>query len=357
MAEKIRMGVVGTSWWADMHHLPYLKSHPQAEIAAICGRNRERAETIAGKYEIPAVFTDYQEMIGKGDLHGLIASVPDDIHYDVVMAALDAGLHVICEKPMARNTAQAQEMLDKAMEKGVKHMTYFTWRWQPHYRYVKQLIDDGFLGTCYHCHIQWFMGAARNPAYAWRFDRQHGSGILGDLGSHAVDFARFYISEIVGVNANLQTFADRNPAPSGKLIPADDSAMLMLDFESGAQGMIHVSAVSHIGNRAWDQRILLHGEAGTIEVSSAMAGTIIAAARDGEKEFKTLEVPDSFWEGANRKNPFSVFTRQSVGARLFIDSIIDDQPITPGFEDGVAVQKVLDAALASQEQGIRIEIP
>ena len=125
MTEQVRVGVVGTSWWADMHHLPYLKSHPQAQIAAICGRNKDRAEKIAGKYEIPTVYTDYREMIEKGELQALIASVPDDIHYPVVMAALDAGLHVICEKPMAMNVVQAQEMTDRALEKKVKHMTYF----------------------------------------------------------------------------------------------------------------------------------------------------------------------------------------------------------------------------------------
>lgn len=354
MREQLRVGVVGTSWWADMHHLPYLKSHPQAQIAAICGRNKERAEKIAGKYEIPVVYTNYREMIEKGDLQALIASVPDDIHHTVVMAALDAGLHVICEKPMAMNVAQAQEMTDRALEKKVKHMTYFTWRWLPHYRYIKSLIDDGYIGRCYHCHIQWFTGAVRNRAYAWRFDRNHGSGVLGDLGSHATDFARLLVGEVAGVSANLSTHIALNSSPEGTIDPADDSAMLMLDFESGAQGLIHVSAVSHIGNRVWDQRMLLHGDAGSIEVSSTIAGTTISGSKEGEKEFQPLPIPDRYWENADKKNPFSVFTTQSVGARLFIDSILEDKDVSPGFEDGLVVQKVLDAARASHEQGVRI---
>ncbi|MCP4622411.1 MAG: Gfo/Idh/MocA family oxidoreductase [bacterium] len=356
MTETIRIGVVGTSWWADMHHLPYLKSHPGAEVAAVCGRNRDRAEAIAGKFQISGIFTDYREMIEKGDLQALVVAAPDNVHYDAVMAALDAGLHVVCEKPMAKSVAQAGEMYAKAAEKGVKNMTYFTWRFLPHFRYVKRLVDDGFLGNCYHSHFQWFQGAGRGPGYHWHFDRERGSGVLGDLGSHMLDFARWLVGDIAAVGANLKTFIDRQPPESGRLIPADDSAMLLLDFESGAQGTVHVSAVSHIGGRMWDQRMLLHGEAGSIEVTSTIAGTAISVAKDGDREFKSMEVPDEFWDKADKANPFSVFTSQSVGARLFVDSIIEDRPITPGFKEGLEVQKVLDAAVASNEQGAKIKI-
>src|SRR5262245_49187467 len=119
MGEKVRVGVVGTSWYADWMHLPNLKSHPHAEVAAICGRNPERAAEMAGKYAIPSVFTDYREMIEKGRLDAVVVSTPDDLHYPVTMAALEAGLHVLCEKPMALNAEQAREMEEKAKAAGV----------------------------------------------------------------------------------------------------------------------------------------------------------------------------------------------------------------------------------------------
>jgi len=356
MKDNIRVGVVGTSWWADSHHLPHLKSHPRAEITAICGRNRDRAQKVAEKFGIPTVYTDYNDMIEKGNLQALVASVPDNIHYDVVMAALDAGLHVICEKPMAENATQAEEMYNKAVEKKVKHMTYFTLRWMPHYRYIKHLIDEGFLGKVYHCHFQWFSGLALNPGYQWRFDQQKGSGILGDLGSHMLDFALWSVGDINAVSTNLSTFVDREAPVGGQIIPANDSAIMMLDFESGAQGMIHVSAVTQIGRRLWDQRMLFHGEAGSIEISSTAAGPVIYAAKKGESDFKTMEVPDDFWKSTKKGNPASVFTSQSVGDRLFIDSIIEDKTISPGFEDGLKVQKILDAAKKSSQEAARILI-
>ena len=148
MPEKVRVGIVGTSWWADLMHLPSLKSHPQAELVAICGRNREHTEEMAKKYGIPVVFTDYREMIEKVDLQALVIAAPDDQHYPIAMNALDAGLHVVCEKPIALNSKRARDMCEKAEAAGVKHMIYFTGRWMTHYRYLKQLIDEGYIGRC-----------------------------------------------------------------------------------------------------------------------------------------------------------------------------------------------------------------
>ena len=99
MPGEVRVGVIGTSWWADDMHLPSIKSHPQARLAAICGRNRERAEEMAAKYDIPLVYTDYREMIAKGGLDAAVISTPDDLHYPITMAALDAGLPP-CTQPM-----------------------------------------------------------------------------------------------------------------------------------------------------------------------------------------------------------------------------------------------------------------
>jgi predicted dehydrogenase len=98
MAEPVRVGVVGTSWFADGFHLPNLARHPRAAITAICGRNRERADELAKKYSIEHVFTDYQAMIASGKLDALVVVTPDASHYPITMAALDAGLRVLCER-------------------------------------------------------------------------------------------------------------------------------------------------------------------------------------------------------------------------------------------------------------------
>lgn len=135
MADKVRVGIVRTSWWAKLMYLPSLQSHPGAEIVAICGRDRGRTEALAQTYGIPPVFTDYGEAIERGNLQALIISTPDDLLRPIALRALEADLHVLCEKPLANSAYQAKVMWEKAEAAGVKHMVLFTWRWMPHFAY------------------------------------------------------------------------------------------------------------------------------------------------------------------------------------------------------------------------------
>ncbi|HZO88730.1 MAG TPA: Gfo/Idh/MocA family oxidoreductase [Chthonomonadaceae bacterium] len=351
MSARVRVGVVGTSWYADWMHLPSLKSRPEAEIAALCGRNRERAAALAAKYSIPRIFSNYQEMIGQADLDALVVAAPDDLHYPITMQALEAGLHVLCEKPLALTVAQAGEMARKAEASGVRNMVFFTSRWLPTHRYLKELVAEGFIGRCFHCSIQHFMGYGRSGQYNWRFDSARAHGVLGDLGSHAIDLARWYVGDIARVSAHLTTHVER-PGPDGSgQAAASDSVLLALEFVNGAQGIIHVSVVAHVGEREIQQRIELHGEGGTLEAGPALKGMEIRGVRQGEVAFQPLPVPDRLWEGADRSDPFSVFTTQPVGDRYFIEAIRKGQPVAPDFTDGLKVQEVMAAAIESHQNG------
>jgi len=356
VSDTVRVGVVGTSWYADLMHLPNLKSHPRAELSAICGRSRNRTEEIATKFAIPHVFTDYRDMIAQGGLQALVVATPDDMHYPITMDALDAGLHVLCEKPLAPTVAQARAMYEKAESVGVKHMTFFTYRWIPVHRYVRQLLDQGYLGRCFHCHIRYLGGYGRTGQYAWRFDRQRSNGILGDLGSHMIDLAHWYVGDIAKVCGHLATFIDRPGTNGQRLDPANDAALLAIQFVNGAQGMIQVSAVAHVGERDQEQHIVLHGEEGTLEVAFTFTGAEIRGARHDEEHFRILPVPDELWGEVDRTNPFldqlfEPFVKQSIGTRLFIDAIAEDRPVTPNFYDGFRVQAVIDAAIESHQSG------
>jgi hypothetical protein len=158
MAPVIRFGVIGTSWWADLTHLPMLKADPRVALNALCGRNRERADEMARKYGFERVNTDYRDMIDRGDLDAIVISAPDDQHYQMVMDALEAGLHVVCEKPLALNAADAKAMYEKAEQKGLRHMAFFTWRWMPQYRYARELVEDGAIGRLYHAAFRFSLG-------------------------------------------------------------------------------------------------------------------------------------------------------------------------------------------------------
>ena len=361
MAAKVRVGIIGTSWWTDLMFLPSFRSHPLADVTAICGRNRERADEMANKYKIPNVFTDYRKLIENGNLDAVLVAAPDDLHYQMTMAALNADLHVLCEKPMALNTQQAQEMYENAEAQRVKHMIFFTNRWHPHFRYLKQLVDDGYIGRCYHADFYFLGDYALQPVYLWRFDGLRANGVVGDLGSHMIDLARWYVGDIVKVSAQLGTFVERPGVDNTPLNPANDTASVNLQFDNGAQGMIRVSAVTNRGDRGMDIGVRLCGDSGTIEVdhisSGPEAGVKFRGVRHGEEQFRDLEIPDAFYENINKGGEmFDVFIKQSAGPRLFVEAIVEDRPITPNFYDGLKVQEVIDSALESNRKGCWVNL-
>jgi predicted dehydrogenase len=177
-----------------------------------------------------------------------------------------------------------------------------------------------------------------------------------------IDLARWTTGEITGVCARLHAFVERPGPEGGTSEPANDSAMLLLQFEKGAQGAIHVSAVAYTADRFQEQHIVLHGAAGTLEADHSFQGSDwarmaiktpcqVRGAREGDPRFEVLPLPDRMWENADPEDSGSVFTGQSAGARAFVDAIVAGRPMKPDFEDGVKVQQVIDAALRSHREG------
>ncbi|NYT16253.1 MAG: Gfo/Idh/MocA family oxidoreductase [Methanomassiliicoccales archaeon] len=350
MVEKLRVGVVGASWYSDLRHLPALKSHPKAETVAICDILQDRAEGMAKKFDIPFVSTDYREVIEKGDLDALFVVTPDNTHHAITMAALEAGLHVMCEKPLAHNAGQAREMYEKAEALGIKHMTFFSFRWPPHYRYLKELIDEGYVGRCFDCHITLFTDSGRGGRYSWRYDSNQGNGMLSEYGAHMIDQARWLIGDIAKVNAHLRMFLDRPGLDGGKLDPTNDSVLMAIEFENGAQGSMQLSSLACLGASGWDQCIDIHGESGTLKARATKTSAEILGIRDKETEFRLLHVPDSLLEGVDVKNPFDIRS-QFAGVYLFVENVLEDMTITPSFHDGLKAQEVIDAAKKSDKTG------
>ena len=360
MTDRIRIGLIGTSGYAKLM-LHTLVNHADAEFAAICGRTRSRATELAAEYQIEQLFTDYHDMIKHGRLDGIMVAAPDDLHFEMTMAALDAGLHVLCEKPMATNIEQAQQMLEAAEQAGVKHMIEFSWRWMPHYQYLHQLVADGFVGRGYHCHYRFLSNSARHRDYAWRIDPRRSLGVLGDLGSHMVDLALWISGDIRSVSANLAAFSAWTDTAGQPFTGANESALLAVEFADGAQGMIHVSTVAHLAARRREQFVTLHGEGGSLEVEwrvfgGAEKGLALRGCRQNDEDFQVLPIPDKYLQGVEVGEVIQVFRQHLVGPRLFVDAIRHDYQPTPSFAQGLKVQQVLEAALVSHLTGQRVPI-
>ena len=362
MPKKIRVGLIGTSAWAADFHLPALESHDQALMVAVCGRDLHRARALAEKHGVQQVFTDYQVMIDRAGLDAVAVVTPENLHHPMVMAALRAGLHVLCEKPMACSAVESEEMLAAAERAGVKHMVQFTNRGLPHYRYVKSLLDNGYVGRPYHGYFFWPTGWGPSQevnSYHWAADARRANGAVSVLGAHMIDVARWYLGEVVRVSGSLRTFVERSGPDGEPMKNANDSACVLLDFASGAHAVLHVGLpnIAGAGLPHTGQTVIISGDDGTLETrcdpwtgSSPPVSDIVGLRRAGSP-VENLTIPDDYWAGAARDQAFAVFRRQSIGPRLFLDAIAHDLEISPSFYDGHQVQRIIEGAVESDLSG------
>lgn len=350
MSRQLNIGIIGTSDWTDFAYLDVFQNYNRANIVAICGRNHKRAGFMAQKYNIPEVYSDYQQMIDQADIDAVVVSTPDDTHYEMVMAALDARKHILCEKPTALNAKHALEMYQKAESVGVKHMVMYTWYWLPNMQKLKQLIDEGYTGTIYNGYFQWLADGWRNNNYAWRFDADRSNGILGDLGSHLLHMAIWLLGDVIAVTARLSNYIQHEGANGGQINPANDTVSCILEFTNGAQIQIFVTGVALNVKDGNQITVRLHGENGTIQTDFNPAYDMLLNTT-GQQADGEIEVIHS------QKLDLETYYRdEPIGVRYFTDCVLDDKPIIPSLYDGYKVQQLIDAILLSHKSGKRVII-
>ena len=362
MTKPVSIGIIGTSWWADAMYMPPLHSYERVNVVAACGRNPDRLADFAERWSIPHTFTDYNALIESGLCEAIIVATGNETHYPITIKALNHALHVLCEKPLGLTYAEAAEMRDLAADRQLITLTPFTYRNMPTTRYIKHLIDSGYLGQPYHLHLRYYAGYGRDGSdYNWRFDTSKaGSGALGDIASHFIYLAEWFYGPIEAVSCHLAYLIDR-PAvdPEGNAYePGDDAALLTLRFANGAQGMIHATTLAYEEN-TFDQmhEMDFHGSAGTLrQVIDWNQTQRITGTQVGQgPSTQVIEVPDDFWGSARRdqvqhtyKDTFRVEGRM---VRDFVDAVAEGRPAVPDFAAGARVQHILDKALESHKSG------
>jgi predicted dehydrogenase len=273
----------------------------------------------------------------------------------MVMAAIDAGLHILCEKPLAGNGAHAFQMLERATAAGIKHMVLYTWRWQPHWRYVKRLLDTGYVGRCHYAEFKFLGSFALDPGYKWRFDGRRANGVTGDLGSHMIDFAQWYLGDVAAVRADLLNVSDQSASAGPDAVMANDVGFVSLAHINGTRTQITASAVNLLGDEGVRVTAAFYGDEGSLEIDhpyfGVRGGPKIRGVRKGETTIAELPVPAEFFsDGVAPTELFDPYVKQSAGPRLFVDAIAQNQAIECDFSVGLRVQSVVDAALRSSDQ-------
>jgi len=352
MSDKVlRLGLVGAGNNAAHHHLPAYRTIPGVEVAACCATTLERAEAGARRMEIPHAYSDVTRMIREAALDAVCICSTNDAHYRNTLDALTAGAHVLCEKPMALDSQEAQEMCAAAHAAGRVAMVAFTYRFAPAAAMAKELIVGGTLGRIFALQATYVSAYLAELAAVvekpWKLRRGQGGGVLRDLGSHLIDLTRWWLGEVRRVSATAHSVSPERVLPDGTRLTVDveDACSFSAEFESGAVGSYFVT--KYATGRGNFQRIEIYGQAGALSYCVERPGELdVCLGPDARSSgrWTTLEVPARFGQSGTVGSLEGYRLQQ---ARAFVRAIREGGNAEPSFEDGLACQRILDVVAAA----------
>jgi predicted dehydrogenase len=189
----IRVALIGTGGIAVQNHIPGIRLHPQGEVVALCDPDRGALEAASGASGITQTYSDYRDVVGRRDVDAVVIATPNHVHAPIALAAVAAGKHVLCEKPLGMDAGETERMALAAAQAGVVHMTAFTYRFVPAIRWMHRLLREGTLGTLYHARVRRLQDWG-DRALGWRQERAlAGTGELGDMLAHRIDYVHYLI--------------------------------------------------------------------------------------------------------------------------------------------------------------------
>ena len=378
-ARSLRVAMIGHAFMGAAHSQAW-RSAPRffdlplaPQMAVVCGTDPTRTKAAAERLGWAEASTDWREVVTRDDVDLVDICTPGDTHADIALAALAAGKHVLCEKPLANTVEEAEAMTaaaESAAAEGVKAMVGFTYRRVPAIALARQLVADGRLGQVRHVRAQYLQDWIADPEapLSWRLVKEKaGHGALGDIGAHIIDLTQYVTGDhIAEVSGQLETFVTERPLPathsglSGTAsqqrgqVTVDDAASFLTRFESGAMGVFE--ATRFATGRKNAIRIEVNGSAGSLAFDFEDMNLLhyYDAADDpqtaGFRRILATE-PDhpyvgSWWPPGHLLGYEHGFSHQVVD---LVTAIADDTQPSPSFADGLQVQRVLDAVAVSSE--------
>ncbi len=288
----IRTGIIGASF-AREAYLPALRTIDDVEVVAIASARLSSAQSAAAEFGIAHVYDDWRRMLGEREFELVCIATPTIFHAPMTLAALEAGAQVLCEKPMAMNTAESAEMLERAEALGALHIIGHELRFNPNRRKIRSLIESGAVGVVRHVNIHnvsasWGDPASR-PAGDWWSREEMGGGRLGASGSHMIDLLRFWLGDIGAISGQVATIAperiDRETGAPWRAT-ADDQFSFTAETRNGALCSVFVSGA---GRHGVGNQTQIFGAAGTILLADSDEKLLVAQA--GE-DFQDMSARD-----------------------------------------------------------------
>ncbi|KJQ53446.1 Gfo/Idh/MocA family protein [Microbacterium sp. SA39] len=372
-SDVLGVGLVGTSFMGRVHTQAWTLA-PRAfdlaltpRVVAVAGQNPERTAAFAARHDIARASSDWRDLLDDPHVDVIDICVPGDLHAGIAEAALAAGKHVLCEKPLSNSLAEAESMVAaarSAREHGIQSMVGYSYRFVPALAHARELVRTGRLGKIRHVRAQYLQDwiVAEDFPLVWRLDRERaGSGALGDLGAHIVDAATFVTGHrLIGVSALTETFVTERPLPaeSGALaatagtgrgpVTVDDAAVFIGRTDGGA--LATFEATRFASGRKNAMRLEVNGSLGSISFDFENPNELWFhdhTVDESEAGFRRIHVTEpshpfagAWWPAGHGLGYDHAFVHEVVE---FTRAIADRRTPDPSFEDGLAVQRVLDA--------------
>lgn len=403
-ASRLGVGMVGHAFMGAAHSQAWRTAGRffdlplEPDLAVLCGRDAGRAAEAAARWGWRESVTDWKDLLDRGDVDLVDICTPGDTHAEIAIAALEAGKHVLCEKPLANTVAEARAMADaaaRAQARGVRSTVGFNYRRVPAVALARQLVADGRIGEVRHVRGTYLQDWIVDPEFplVWRLQRDRaGSGALGDIGAHVVDLAQFVTGDLLtGVSGLTETFVRERPLPAASpsqggdtaatgsqqgdtaampearglsasggtgrgTVDVDDAALFLGRFAGG--GLASFEATRFATGRKNALRLEVNGSLGSLAFDfeamnelSFFDGTEDAATAG----FRRILVTEpghpyagSWWPPGHGLGYEHTFTHEV--ADLVRDLAAGTDPV-PSFADGLQVQLVLDAVERSAARG------
>lgn len=359
--DKIGVALVGTGFGQHIH-LPGFQHHHQTEVVAIYNRNLEKAKAVASTHHIPYASDQLDEIIALPEVDAVSISTPPFLHYDMGKKVLEAGKHLLLEKPMNLNASETKALYYFAQEKKLIVTTDFEFRFIPVWQLLAEYLAQNYVGQIRLIKIDWVVASRANPERPWNWysRKEMGGGVLGAVGSHAFDYISWLFGSVKRLCAFLSCAIPERPDPNDynrlKPVDADDTCLIMLELADGTPCQMTLSSVTYNGRGHW---LEIYGEKGTLILGSDnlkdyVHGFRLMAAPAGEvlTEIEIplrLNFPQVFPDG--RLAPFiRVINR-------WVESIDARQSLTPSLREGIYSQLLMDLTHYSHKNRCWVDVP
>ena len=384
-AKKVNIAMIGYKFMGKAHSnawrkTPYFIDVPtQPVLKVVCGRHAGPLKEFADRWGWEEVETDWKKVVTRDDIDVVDIACPTFLHFDIAMAAIDAGKAIFCEKPFTLNLAQAQELYEAAERKGVLHYLNHNYRRCPAVAQARKMIENGDIGHVYHWRGAYLQSWIMDPNFplTWQLRKDTaGAGPHWDLNSHSVDLALYLVGEIRSVMAMTTQFIGERPMPDeassgafqageargerGK-VTVEDAAFMLAEFENGALGSFEASRFA-TGRKNFNC-FEIYGRKGALAFNLERMNELQflrASEPDTTRGFATIHVTESshpymeaWWAPAHNIGYEHGFVH-AVGD--FLNALDKGERISPNFLDGVKCIQVLEAGLESAKTGRRVEV-